>query len=242
MKFNQNQINWNDGQLITMGEGDTATCTGNLNNGQLYCLFFYNSAQNDANTTVNVVWSNSGQPVQVNVPGTTAKQGLAALCFIDGSQTSTVSAAVTHANPGAQIEAFICSVKMPMGGSGINNSALPLDSNVHDFTKFTRYYAVPGSHWYSGQIQSNIDQFICVQFKEYQATVFVVNQLVDPSMVIKYAGNAEKLVTLESSENQSVQFNLQGNAGQQYVWMNADSAQNSNSATIVVQSLSGLTV
>ncbi|WP_052595944.1 hypothetical protein [Aureispira sp. CCB-QB1] len=242
MAFNQNQIEWNNGQLITLGQGDTAICKGNLNNGQLYCLFFYNSAGNDASTIVNVVWSNSEPPIQVNVPGTTQQQGLASLCFVDGSQTNTVSASVTHGNQGAKIQAFICSVKMPMGNSGINNQQLPLDGNQHDFNKFTRYYAVPASHWYSGQIQSDINQFICVQFKEYQAVVYIVNQLVDPSTVIKYAGNSKDLVTVQSSTTQSISFNFQGNAGQQYVWMNADSVQNSGDASIVVQSLSGLTV
>lgn len=129
-----------------------------------------------------------------------------------------------------------------MGNSGINNQQLPLDGNQHDFNKFTRYYAVPASHWYSGQIQSDINQFICVQFKEYQAVVYIVNQLVDPSTVIKYAGNSKDLVTVQSSTTQSISFNFQGNAGQQYVWMNADSVQNSGDASIVVQSLSGLTV
>ncbi|MGH7486708.1 MAG: hypothetical protein ACREMY_14075, partial [bacterium] len=75
-------INWNQGQLITLGQGDTASCVGGLNKGQLYSLSFYNSAGNDASTTVQVVWSNSQPPVPVSVPGTTGNQGLAALCFV----------------------------------------------------------------------------------------------------------------------------------------------------------------
>ena len=107
-------INWNNGRLIELEEGVTATSNGSLNNGQLYCLFFYNAAGNDANTTVNVVWSNSQPPIQLTVPGTTMNQGLAALCFVDGSETNTVSASVTNGNKGAKIQAFIGSVKMPL--------------------------------------------------------------------------------------------------------------------------------
>jgi len=232
-------INWNQGQLITFAQGDTASCIGGLNSGQLYALFFYNAAGNDANTTVQVVWSNSQPPVVVTVPGTTANQGLAALCFVDGDQTNTVSAAITNAQPGAKIQAFIGSVKMPLNTSGINNVPLSLDGKPQQFTKFTRFYAVPASHWYGGQIQSNVNQFISVQFQEHKAVVNIVNSLVDPSSVIKYAGDSEGLVTKNVVAGQTLDWNLQGN-GQQWVWINADSIQNSQSATIAVQSLQAL--
>ncbi len=229
-------INWNDGQLITLGEGDTASCTGGLNPGQLYCLFFYNAAGNDASTTVQVVWSNSQPPVPVTVPGTTQKEGLAALCFVDGNQTNSVSASVGHNQPGAQLEAFICSVKMPVNTAGINNKQLPLDGQPQSFKSFTRFYAVPASHWYSGQIQSNVNEFISVQFTQHQATVNIVNSTMNPANVIAYAGDSEPLVTVNQVDKQTLTWNLQGN-GQQIVWMNADSIQDSESATITVQSL-----
>lgn len=231
--------NWNKGQLITLKSGDTATSDGSLNNGQIYCLFFYNSAGSDADTTVSVVWSNSQPPVQVTVPGVTAKQGLAALCFVDGSETNTVSASVSQNNPGANIQAFIGSVKMPLDTSGINNDSLPLDGDLHSFNKFTRFYSVPESHWYSGQIQSNINQFISVQFIESKAVVNIVNQIADPATVIKYAGNSSSLVSINAVDNQTISWNLQGN-GNQFVWINADSTQNSESATISIQSLSSV--
>ncbi len=233
------KINWNNGNLITLNVGDTATCNGALNSGQLYCLFFYNAAGNDADTVVNVVWSNSNPPVSVKVPGTTMNQGLAALCFVDGSETNTVSASVTHGNQGANVQAFIGSVKMPLDTQGIRNTQLQLNGQTQAFEKFTRFYAVPESHWYSGYIQSNINQFISVQFIENKANVYVVNKLVDPSNVIKYAGQSQNLVSVTEDQQQSLSFNLQGN-GQQFVWINADSAQNSNDACIAVQSLSNL--
>ncbi len=229
-------INWNGGQVITLTQGDTAVCSGGLNPGQIYALFFYNSAQNDANAPVNVVWSNSQPPVKVTVPGTTANQGLAAFCFVSGDDTNTISASLGQSSPGAQVTAFIGSVKMPTNTSGVNNAQLPLDGQFHAFTKFTRYFAVPASHWYDGIIQSNINQFISVQFKESTAVVNIVNKLVDPSNVIKYAGSCQPQVTVNAVPGQSYQWSFQGN-GSQFVWINADSAQNTASAQIAVQSL-----
>lgn len=234
-------INWNDGQLVTLGQGDTASCIGGLNNGQLYCLFFYNAAGNDANTTVSVVWSNSQPPLMLTVPGTTGNQGLAALCFVDGNQTNTVSAAVTQGNTGAKVQAFICSVKLPMNSPGITNKSLPIDGQLHSFDKFTRYYTVLESHWYSGQIQSDINQFICVEFHEHSATVYIVNKMSDPGNTIVYAGDSATLVDIQVSTTQTIPFSTQGNGGQ-IVFMNADSAQNSGDASISLQSLSALYV
>jgi hypothetical protein len=94
------KIDWNGGQLIALNPGDTATCAGGLNTGQIYAIFLYNSAGNDANAPVNVVWSNSQPPVPVTVPGTTANQGLAALCFVSGDDTNTVSISLGQSSSG----------------------------------------------------------------------------------------------------------------------------------------------
>lgn len=230
-------INWNGGQVVTLRQGDTAVCQGGLNTGQLYALFFYNSANNDADAPVTVVWSNSAPPVSVIVPGTTGGKGLAALCFVSGDDTNTVSASLNAGDPGVQVTAFIGSVKMPTDTSGINNVSMPLDGQFHAFTSFTRFYAVPESHWYSLTLNSNINQFICVQFKESSATVYIVNKLVDPSTVIAYAGRTQSQVLIEAVPYQTLASNLQGN-GRQWVWINADSCQNAATAKIAVQSLS----
>ncbi len=234
-----NNINWNNGQLITLEQGATATCNGNLNNGQLYCLYFYNAAQNDADTTVTLVWSNSQPPVTIDVPGTTQNQGLAAICFVDGDETNTVSVSVTNGQPGASVQAFIGSVKMPTDTQGIVNMQLPADGQRHQLEKFTRYYSVPESHWYQVQLQSNVNQFISVQMQEQKATVNVINKMVDPSTNITYAGNCQQYVTVNAVNKQQTSWNIQGN-GKQFVWINADSIQDSASATISLQSLSGV--
>lgn len=234
-------INWNDGQLIEFGQGDTATCTGNLNKGQLYALFFYNYAGNDATTDVTVTGNNAFPPITVTVPGTTGDQGLAALCFVSGDDTSTIAASILNGQPGANIQAFIGSVKMPTDIRGINNRSLPLDGNMHPFEKFTRYYAVPESHWYSAQVTSNINAFISVQFTETKAEVICVNAPASGiGSVIEYYGkSAEANVTITEESRQSKTWNLSGN-GTQFVWINADSTQNAEDATISVQSLQAL--
>lgn len=156
-----------------------------------------------------------------------------------GRRHHTVSASLSAADSGVQVAAFIGSVKMPTDTSGINNIGLPLDGQFQPFTKFTRYFAVPASHRYSGTLQSNINQCISVQFKENSATVNIVNRLVDPSNAIKFTGNCQSQVTINAVANQTYGWSFQGN-GRQIVWINADSCQNSQSANIAVQSLSSL--
>ena len=232
-------VAWNDGRLINLKGGDTATCAGGLNPGQLYSLFFYNSAGNDADAVVNVVWSNSQPPVPVVVPGTTGNQGLSALCFVSGDDTNTVSASLSSSASGVQVQAFIGSVKMPTNTAGIQNKQMPLDGQAHQFDKFTRYYAVLASHWYQAYLRSNINQFISVQFKENSAVVNIVNQVSEPGNVVKYAGNTKDLVKINSVTTQTLPWTLQGN-GRQIVWINADSCQNAQTAEISMQSLSAV--
>lgn len=231
-------INWNNGQLLTLNPGDTATCQ-KLNSNQLYGLMFYNSAGNDAGANVSVVWSGSQPPVSVYVPGTTGNQGLASVLFVNGSDTTTVSAAMLQNQPGAQVQTYIASVKMPVDTSGINNLPLPADGQLHQFQKFTRYYTVPASHWYQAQISSNINQFISIQFAEQAAVVNIVNSLVDPTNLVQAVGKAAGQYKTNVSTYQTISWPLQGN-GQQIVLVNADSVQNSQSASISLQSLSSL--
>jgi hypothetical protein len=230
--------NWNNGQLISLNPGDTATCQ-QLNANQLYGLIFYNSAGNDAGANISVVWSQSQPPASVYVPGTTGNQGLASVLFVNGSDTTTVSAAMLQNQSGAQVQTYIASVKMPVDTSGINNQSLPADGQPHSFNKFTRYYTVPASHWYQAQIQSNINQFIAIQFAEQSAIVNVINSLVDPGTLIQSVGRATSQVTTNIVKNQTFSWPLQGN-GQQLVFVNADSVQNSQNASISLQSLSAL--
>jgi predicted nuclease of predicted toxin-antitoxin system len=231
-------IDWKNGQLITLKEGDTASCTGNLNKGQLYGLFFYNSAGNDSDTNITVVGTSSLPPVSVRVPGTTANEGLASICFVSGDDTNSISASVLQGQPGAYVQAFIGSVKMPLDTSSISNQSLPMDGQMHSFTKFTRYYAVPASHFYAATIKSNVNTFISVQFMENSAVVNAVNAS-SIDNVIQYYANSKSLVTSNVDSHQSIQWYVKGN-GSQIVWINADSIQNSQTAAISLQSLQSI--
>lgn len=233
-------INWNGGQRITLRAGDTATCT-TLNPGQLYAIFMYNSTQNDTNGTVNIVWSNSSPPVKATIPGTTANAGLASLAFVSGTDTQTVSVSLPTNAGIAQIDLWLGSVSMPIDTSGLTNEPLPIDGNQHDFNKYTRYYAVPPSSWQQLTIVSAITQFLSVQFTSSKAIVYVVNEtssglLAGQVQSMGPTASAAGTVTTSAVTIQSVQGYLQGNGGQ-FVWMNADSEQDSLNATISLQAM-----
>lgn len=230
---------WDGGQLLNLIPGDTATCH-TLNQGQLYGLVFYNSALNATDASVAVVWSNSQPPVTLTVPGTTANQGGAAILFVSGDDTQVVSAAIPQNQSGAQVQALISSQKMPTNTTGIENLSLPADGQNHPFSKFTRYYQVPESHWYQVQVESSINQFISICYTSMKAaTVSVVNKMRDPGETVIGVGKADKMFTIVQTTLQAASFPIQGNGGQ-VVWINADSTQNSQQAGISLQSLASV--
>ena len=234
-------INWNGGQKITLHEGDTATADGVLQQGQLYGIFLYNSSGADHNINVSIVWSNSHPPAVVTVPGTTADQGLASIVLVSGNDTNTVSASITN-TPNSSIDCWLGSVGMPTDTTGLHNERLPADGQEHPFASYSRYYAVPPSSWQQLTIASNITQFISVQFQGSKATIFIVNPTSNPGQRVTALGTV-KLGTdysIEQGKNppQFITYSFQGD-GAQWVWMDADSSQNSQNATIKWQSLSG---
>jgi hypothetical protein len=212
-----------------LNDGDTASCNGNLNQGQLYALVFYTRPVTMP-TTVNVIWSQSQPPVKVTVPGTTGNQGLAALCFVSGSDTASVSISLTTADPGVKIDAYIASVKMPTNTSGIN--LLHQSAQQHRL----RNLRVSTVCQQAIGMKSNINQFISVQLTENKANVVILNQQADPSNTIAYTGTTQNQVTVTGKTYNTYEYPIQGN-GTQWVWVNADSAQNSQTATLAIQSL-----
>lgn len=201
----------------------------------------YNSAGNDNNVDVNVVWSNSQAPVKITVPGTTANAGLASLGFVSGSDTQTLSISIPSSSGIGQVEAWLGSTSMPTDGSSLSNNVLPADGQQHPFNKYARYYAVPPSKWMSLTIVSQITQFLSCQFREDKATVFVINETSNGLLTgqvtnIGPTASEKGAVTLVSTQIQSMSYNLQGD-GSQWVWIDADSMQDSSSASISLQSL-----
>ncbi|MFW2543894.1 hypothetical protein ACN2XU_14730 [Primorskyibacter sp. 2E107] len=232
-------LNWNGGKRITLRAGETATCT-TLNPGQLYAVFVYNSAQHDTNATLFVNWSNKEPPKQVTIPGTTANAGLASLAFVSGSDTQTVSVSMPSNSGMAQVEIWLGSVSMPTDTTGLTNEQLPADGAQHEFNKYRRYWSVPASSWHQLTIVSTITQFISVQFTSSKAVVYVVgetpNGLLDGQVVSVGAAAEPGVVTPHLTSSRSVMNTISG-GGFQYVWMNADSEQDSSEATISLQSI-----
>ena len=163
----------------------------------------------------------------------------ASVLFVSGIDTRTVSVSLPTNAGLAQVDVWIGSVSMPTDTSGLNNEQLPINGEPQPFDKYTRYFTVPPSNWHQLVIRSPVQQFIAVQFREQKAVVYVVsegpNGLLNGQVAgVGSAANAFKKI--ETSQ-QSVTANIFGD-GSQWIWMNADSQQNSDDSTISLQSLS----
>ena len=234
--------NWDQGQLSTLIQGQTLTCDA-LAKGQLYAIFLYNSQRNDQNATVNVNWSNQSPPVAVTVPGVTAGAGLATLALVWGGDTSSVGLSVAASPGNPQVQCWLGSVSMPINTQGIHNQPLPNNGEPQPFAQYNRYYAVPPSAWQMLTIGSaSLTQFISVQFQEAFATIFIVNPVQSPILPVVGVGSvatSPKTYYTTVSGPQMIQQPIQGN-GTQWVWMNADSAQDSTAATLSLQAMSSM--
>jgi hypothetical protein len=231
--------NWDNGQVQTLTQGKTLTCTA-LAPGQVYGIFLYNNQGHDQNATVDVVTALSQQPVQVVVPGTTANSGLASVVLVSGSDSGTVSIAITASSAAPSVQAWIGSVSMPISTVGLNNLPLANNGQKQPFAQYDRYFSVPASAWQALTISSTLTQFISLQFQQDLVTAYICNPgpnaaaavtAIGPSMAGKFT-----TITATSTQPQTVSTNIFGN-GTQWVWMNADSGQDSTSATIALQSL-----
>lgn len=232
--------NWDDGRLVTVTPSQTYTCT-NIQNAAT-ALFLYNASQNDHDIVLRVTTSNTVQPTIVTVPGTTGNQGLATIVAVNGAMTTTVSLSMTSDQPpNSQVQAFIGSVAFPINTNGINNKPLPENGQPQNFNKFTRFYDVPASTWYALTLTSNISQFMCALFagNSSSMTIYCLNPGPNSAANVQQAdpGNPVTVKFIQAANPpQKLQTNIFGN-GQQYVFINADSVQNSQSATIALQKL-----
>lgn len=235
-----NVINWDDGRRIKVLGGQTATCS-TLNPGQLYCIFLYNSSDQDQDIDVTVVWSNAAPPVIVTVPGTTANEGPASLVLASGSDTSTISVAITQTG-NANIECWLGSVEMPTNTSSLSDRQLAPDGVPRRLAKDSRYYTVPQSTWYQFTITSKFNQSTVVQFRQRQVIIYLVNPTSNTQVPITALGSITQVQDYviqtppSGSQPQRVSFKLQGD-GTSWVWMSADSEQNAQSTFITLQSL-----
>ena len=234
--------NWDDGRLVTLDKNNNQYVCTNIQNGA-NGIFLYNSAGTDHDTTVTIVTANLAAPVKVVVPGTTGNQGLASIVLVNGNATNTVTISLTSDQPAdSKISAFIGSLAFPINTAGINNSSLPVNGSTQKFAAFTRFYAVPASTWYQMNLQSNITQFYTVQFGPGSSdiTIYCVNPGPSPVANVYQADPANpvsyKFILPASGQPQKISSSIFGN-GTQFVWINADSVQNSQQATISLQQL-----
>ncbi len=232
-------FNWNDGRLITLTGGQAAKCA-NLMKDQLYAVLIYNISQIEVSAIVTVVWSNTDPPSKVTVRGTTGDNAPAFFLFVSGTDTDFVSISLAPGSP-ATIETFIASVSMPLNPKGINNAELANDGQFYPFEKYDRYYIESNAGWEGISIQNLNNQFICLQMVEDTATVIVVNKglgIADGQVnMFGPTANQSGTVQIENVSLQTYSANIQGNSGA-YVWINGDSAQNSQSSLIALQQLS----
>lgn len=241
--------NWNSGQMMCDQKVGTILSCSTLNSGQIYAMFLYNSA--GADTSIQVQASiNNVNPTWITIPGTTANQGLASLVFFSGNDGMTVNLVIpNNAQNGnvqtGSITAWLGSVSMPTNTTGFNNYPLPTNGQPQSFNQLNRWYAVPSSTWWTYGINGNGLQLITVMFTENSAIVNVVNNPGSFAIPVVYTiGNTIKQTTLmppapntyciNAVSNNTLTQQIFGN-GTQYVWMNADSSQNSNGATIYLQ-------
>lgn len=242
--------NWNTGQVVyNQGVGTNLSCS-NLNQGQIYALFLYNSANNDANLQVQVSINNA-QPTWITVPGTTAGQGLASIVLFSGNDGSTVNLVIPNNSQNGNVQtgsvtAWLGSVSMPTNTSGLNNNFLPTNGQAQSFNQLNRWFAVPTSTWWTYGITGGANvQFITVMFTENSAIVNIVNNPGTFAVPVIYTiGNTIKQTTstppapntyyVNAVSNNTLTQQIFGN-GSQYVWMNADSPQDSSGATIYLQ-------
>ncbi|HEY6138355.1 MAG TPA: hypothetical protein VI670_11385 [Thermoanaerobaculia bacterium] len=236
--------NWQSGQLIqNFGAGNTYTCTA-LVSGEIYGVFFYNNGSNPV--TVQVVTANSSLPAQIQVPGASDGQGLASVALVSGNDTTSVSVSISSNQSGASLSTWICSVGLPTTiVAPMTNAQLPDNGTTNNFSNYNRYYSTPPSDWQEVTIESQIDQFISLQFTEGSATVNIVNPVPNATASIYPLGTVAiggpsgasySLNLAPSTSPQTIQYDFAGN-GQQTVWMNADSPQDSSGATISLQPL-----
>ncbi|MFW2543895.1 hypothetical protein ACN2XU_14735 [Primorskyibacter sp. 2E107] len=227
--------------MITIKGGTSARCAA-LTKGELYVALLYNTSPHAQSVDVTVVWSNDVPPGRVTLQSTTNDQGPAGMIFVSGEDTEFLTLSIGVGST-ATVEALMVSVSMPANTNGITAETLPADGQFHSFPKFTRYCAVPPEGWSALTVQNLSTQFISVQMRREAAVVRVNRSGPTPlydGQLSKFGKTAKSknVVQLETSgQSTFTDDRVKGN-GTRWVWISADSTQNSSDAKIALQSLS----
>ncbi|MDP5212585.1 hypothetical protein ORJ66_05970 [Pseudoalteromonas tunicata] len=233
-------INWDDGRLIQLEEGQTAICTS-LVYGQMYCLVVYNVSQHDRNIELKATWSNQQSPATLIVPGTTANEGNASLILVSGNDTSTISIAITQGN-GGKLECWLVSTSMPTNLQGLNSKELAADGANYQMPKELIYHSVMNSGWYQLTVINKQTQSVVIQMSQQQLIIFVVNPITQPNINLLALGTVQEgkqyLLQMPISGEQPQRTNalIQGK-GEQLIWFGTSSQQDLENTIISLQSL-----
>lgn len=227
---------------MTLQGGQSARCAA-LTKGELYVALLYNVSPNDQNADVIVVWSNDIPPAHVTLPGTAAGQGTAAMVFVSGTDTDFLTLSL-GATSTAMVEAVLVSTTMPTNTTGLVDAVLPADGQMHAFPKHTRFHAVPPTGWSQLTIEDVNSQFLSFQILRDKAIVRVLNLatgLYDGQLrIFGDTASAKGVVETQEISYQSFVDPAVHGDGQTWVWMSADSTQNSINAKIGLQGLSAV--
>ena len=173
-------------------------------------------------------------------------RGLASLVLVSGSDTSTISVAITQTDD-AEIECWLGSLGMPTNTSGLSVHRLSDDGRSRPLLKGYRYFAMPTSSWYQLTIENKFNQSITVQFQQQKVIIYIVNPAADPQVLVTSVGSIKQgqdyliMKPPKGEQPQRIRSTLQGN-GTQWVWMSADSKQDSQHTSITLQSLNASTM
>jgi len=212
--------NWDNGERRKIKKGDTLICEG-LATGQVYCVFLYNISASSHEVEVNV--QTATEYNEPNVIGTSDAGGPGYLVFFHGNHSSYVKVFIDEsAISDSQIEAWIGSRSLPKAG-GFPNEPLPAYCEFKPFDGYKRYFFTTQKKPYEVTITTQDIQFVCTQFYEDQATLYL--------LLRRDCGNLSNLVTIQRRAKQYIVIRCTEKAtisdilcceAIHYVWMNGD--------------------
>lgn len=212
-------VDWKDGRLLTLGDGQTATAK-ELVKKQIHGFFFWNKEEGGKGGRVKVVWANDKKPEIVPVPPHNASDPLpASVLFVSGSESQRVSVTPSTAKS-SEVCCLVCSLSMPNNTDGIDNQEL-LAGESMPFLGVSRFWSVPASSPHRATIESSGMELTVVRFRAEQATVIVLNheERPDKPRYFKGVGEAAKKLNIEYHEHVFPE-KFTGN-GRQTVWVAA---------------------
>ncbi|GAA4892934.1 hypothetical protein GCM10023333_27740 [Ferrimonas pelagia] len=233
-------IGWDDGRLLELNYGQTATCTS-LKQGQLYAVIIYNASASDHDIPISLVWSNSQLPENMTIPGTKNAQGPASVVLVSGNDTATVSISISTAS-NATVQMWILSVSMPSTPRQNLDYRQVKEGVELPLLKAKNYFAVAKSNWHQVTIENKYNQAFILQIQNHQAIIYIINPTKNPQVNVIPVGTVKEGKHYQIKrpnkleQPQRLQILYQGN-GSQVIWTSLSSEQNSKHTKLILQAL-----